>query len=164
MITLTLKEIRKHELCKDGWKKLTEGLGGIKKYGEETPITFEQIYDINGYDDTLWCLRVTEERYHHLWRHFAVDCAKQVEHLMGDERSKAALIVARSYASGEATGEELPASWDAAWSAAWSASWDTARSAARDAQIKLLLKYCELGERPANSVELLKGYINDQTN
>lgn len=74
-------------------------------------------------------------------RLFAVWCARQVEHLMTDERSIAALDVAERFAAGDATKDELAAAWDAAWDAArdaardaaWAAAWAAARDAAWDA-------------------------------
>jgi hypothetical protein len=77
-------------------------------------------------------------------RLFAVFCARSVEHLLTDQRSRDAIDVAERFAKGEATAEELSAAWDPAWSAAsaawdaaraaaWSAAWDAARDAAWDA-------------------------------
>jgi hypothetical protein len=68
--------------------------------------------------------------------------ARQVQHLMTDPRSLAALDVAERHARGEATDEQLDAArdaagaaaWDAAWAAAGAAAWDAARDAAGDAQ------------------------------
>ena len=135
-ITFTLDEIFKHQPCKDGYAKLVKSLGGKKSYGKDTPITLKQIYDSNSYDDALWCLRTTPEETHYLWRHFAVDCAKQVEYLMSDDRSKNALVVSRAFADGSATEEDRAAAWAAAW-AAWAAAgaagaaaWDAAGAAA----------------------------------
>ena len=63
-------------------------------------------------------------------RQFALWCARQVEHLMEDERSKEALNVVERFLNGEATQEELKAARSAADAAARSAD---ARSAAADA-------------------------------
>lgn len=134
-IYTTLAQIRSNSPCEDGYKKLCKSLGGIDKYGKDTPIKFEQIFDSNGYDDTLWCLRTVDEKYFPLWRHFAVDVAEIVEHLMTDCRSRNALRVARLYADGSATYEELAAAWAAA------------RDAARAVQMRLLFEYCRTGER-----------------
>lgn len=112
-ITTTLAKIKSHSPCEDGYKKLVKNLGGLK-YGKDTPITFKQIYDSNGYNDCLWCLRSVDEKFYPLWRHFAVDAAQAVEHLMTDQRSKDALKVARRHADGKATDEELAAAGDAA--------------------------------------------------
>ena len=103
IIYTTLKQIRAHSPCEDGYKKLCKYLGGIEKYGEDTPVTFKQIYDSNGYDDTLWCLRTVDEKWFPLWRHFACDAADDVRHLMIDDRSLNAIDVARRFADGLAT-------------------------------------------------------------
>ena len=64
-------------------------------------------------------------------RLIAVKCARQVQHLMKDERSINALDVAERFANGEATQEELNAAGDAARAAgeaagdaAWAAAWE----------------------------------------
>jgi hypothetical protein len=142
MITTTLKEIRQCGLERgsgEGYDLLRKNLG--KDYGDNTPITFRQIYNSNGYNDTMWCLRATDEKYHNLWRHFAVDCAEYVEHLMDDAWSKNALKVARKHADGKATDEDLDsagadardAAGDAARYVAWAASLAASLTAARDA-------------------------------
>jgi hypothetical protein len=64
-------------------------------------------------------------------RKFAVWCARQVQHLMTDARSVAALDVAERHAEGLATDEELHAAWDAAGRASWFAVRDAAGAAAR---------------------------------
>ena len=98
-------------------------------------------------------------------RLFAVWCERQVQHLMPDERSIAALDVAERRANGNATDEELrTAAWvaraaasDVAWMAAWraaEAARDTvgvardtvgvvAREAVRAAQAEYLRKNCK---------------------
>ena len=63
-------------------------------------------------------------------RLFAVWSARQVQHLMTDARSIAALDVAERYARGRATDAELAEAWDAARDAARDAAWDAARDAA----------------------------------
>jgi len=67
-------------------------------------------------------------------RLFAVFCARQVEHLLTDQRSLSAIATAERYANGEATSDELAAACAAACAAAWDAASDAARSAARSAQ------------------------------
>jgi hypothetical protein len=65
-------------------------------------------------------------------RLFGVFCARSVEHLMTDQRSRDAIDVAERFAKGEATAEELSAA-SAAARAASDAAWSAARAAARDA-------------------------------
>ena len=69
-------------------------------------------------------------------RLYAVWCARQVQHLMTDQRSIDALDVAERYANGLANENELAAASDAAeWDAAWAvgAASDAAGSAAGSA-------------------------------
>ena len=142
MITTTLNRIRAHGPCAEGWQKLLKGLG--KTHADDEPLQFSEILRINGLDDALWCCRA-EPQYAKEWRLYAVWCARQVQHLMSDPRSLAALDVAEMYANGQATDDDLAAAraaardaardaaWDAAWYAAWDAAWYAARAAARAA-------------------------------
>jgi hypothetical protein len=94
------------------------------------------ILDSNGLDDTIWCFRAVEGHDKEK-RLFAVWCARQVQHLMADQRSIDALDVAERYANGLATDDELSAAWAVDGAAAWAAAraaraaaWAAARAAA----------------------------------
>ena len=137
----TLNKIREYSPCASGWEKLLSYLGKTK--ADDEPLLITTILDSNGLDDAIWCLR-TVEGYDREIRLFAVWCARQVQHLLKDQRSLDALDVAERYANGEATDAELTAAKDAAWSAedvvraaAWAAedaAWAAwAAEAARDA-------------------------------
>ena len=118
--TTTLARIRAHNPCETGYKKLCKGLGGIRTYGKDTPVTVRQIVEINGLDDALWCLRTMPE-HDRRWLLLAVRYARRVQHLMTDPRSVAAVDVAERHARGLATDEELAeaeTSARAAWVAA----------------------------------------------
>jgi uncharacterized protein YjbJ (UPF0337 family) len=128
MIYTTLNAIRKHDPCQDSWRKLLAHLGKTKADNARLP--FAVIVEACGLDDALWATRVAP-RHKKTWRLYAVWCGRQVQHLMTDARSVAALDVAERYANGKATTKELAAAWDAAWDAAW-AGWHAA-GAARDA-------------------------------
>jgi hypothetical protein len=117
----TLNAIRKHGPCEDGWKKLLRHLG--KTQADDEPLSIATILDSNGLDDALWCLRAVEGCDREI-RLYAAWCARQVQHLMTDPRSLAALDVAERYAQGLATDEELRDALDAA-----RAAWDAARAA-----------------------------------
>ena len=142
MMYTTLNEIRIHSPCSEGWEKLLKHLEKTKS--DDAPLSFLTILESNGLDDALWCLRAAPKDWESTIRMFAVWCAKQVEHLMTDERSKNALLVAQNHALGLATDEELAAA-DAAWAAslaARAAAW-AARDAAKDAQKEMFIKMCE---------------------
>jgi hypothetical protein len=105
-ITTTLKRIRTHSPCREGWEKLLQGLD--KKAADDEPLAFSKIVEINGIDDALWCCRA-DPKHARTWQLFAVWCARQVQHLMTDPRSVAALDVAERRANGTATDDELSA-------------------------------------------------------
>jgi len=136
-ITTTLNRIRAHSPCAAGWAKLLRHLG--KTQADDEALPFSVIVESNGLDDALWCCRA-EPQHDREWRLFAVWCARQVQHLMTDPRSLAALDVAERYAIGEATQDELTAAWSAAADtagaaaaaadAAWAADADAAAVAA----------------------------------
>ena len=146
----TLNKIRAHAPCADGWKKLLKHLG--KTEADDEPLNIKTIIESNGVDDALWCLQAVEGKDKEI-RLFAVWCARQVQHLMADQRSLDALDVAERFANGLASEEELndaakPA-WDAAEAAnaaardaAWAAR-DAAGVAAKEAQAKKLIEICE---------------------
>jgi hypothetical protein len=168
-LTTTLNRIRTHGPCEPGWKKLLAGLG--KTRADDEPLPFATIVRINGLDDALWCARA-EPQHARVWRLFAVWCGRQVQHLMRDPRSIAALDVAERHANGVATDAELRAAWaaaraavrTAAW-AAWAAVWAAVGredDAAEDAALAAVWAAgaaraaAEDGEREAQAAEFLR--------
>jgi hypothetical protein len=126
----TLNKIRERSPCGDGWAKLLRHLG--KTQADDEPLALVTILDSNGLGDALWCLRACDgiDREARL---YAVWCARQVQHLMTDPRSLAALDVAERHANAQVTDDELAAARAAAWAAANDGAWDAARAAARAA-------------------------------
>lgn len=139
----TLNKIREHSPCVEGWAKLLSSLNKTK--ADDEPLALSYILESNGLDDTLWCFRAVagfdkEKRLYAVW------CARQVQHLLTDERSLKALDVAERFAKGEASKAELKAASDAAWDVARdatgaalaagdavTAAWGAAEATARDA-------------------------------
>ena len=143
----TLNKIRKHNPCAEGWKKLLAHLS--KSSGDDDKLPLLTILEYNGFDDALWALRAVDG-YDHEIRLFAVWCARQVQHLMTDPRSLAALDVAERFANGTATKDELSDAARAAYDAADAAdaydAYDAARAAydvARAAQEAAFRKLIE---------------------
>ncbi len=110
-ITITLRQIRAQDPCASGWEKLLRSKGKTSADDEAFPLT--DVLDSNGLDDCLQCLRCLPE-HDRLWRRLAVHYARQVQHIMTDPRSLAALDVADRHWQGLATDEELEAAWAAA--------------------------------------------------
>jgi hypothetical protein len=135
----TLNAIREHGPCEGGWRKLLRHLG--KTQPDDEPLSIVTVLDSNGLDDALWCLRAVTGHDREI-RLYAVWCARQVQHLMTDPRSLAALDVAERHADKLATDEELAAARAAARDAAWDAARDAAWDAARDAQSQRLREVC----------------------
>jgi len=127
MICTTLNKIRACSPCESGWSKLLKHLDKTKADDESLP--FSVIVESNGIEDAIWCCR-TVEGYDKEWRLFAVWCARQVQHLMTDERSIKAIDIAERFANGDATKDELYAAWNAAWAVAWAAAGAAASDAA----------------------------------
>ena len=118
MITTTLNRIWAHGPCAEGWAKLLKHLG--KTQADDDPLPFTTILESNGLDDALWCCRA-EPQYAKEWRLYGVWCARQVQHLLSDQRSIDALDVSERYANGQATDAELETARAAARAAAWAA-------------------------------------------
>lgn len=55
-IETTFTKLREGSACTRRYKHLVRKLGGITKYGKDTPITLLQILDSNGIADTLFIL------------------------------------------------------------------------------------------------------------
>jgi len=111
--------------------------------GMESEMNILETLETEGLDAAI----VAAEDHPRELRLFLVCCAREVQHLMKDQRSLDALDVAEKYARGEATDEELIAACYAASDAAWDASdaageaewyaaraaWDAAKAASEDA-------------------------------
>ena len=141
---VTLKDLREKSACFYGYNRLVLSLQGkefSEKYQDRESyikcshnglIPIEYILSSNGIDDALWALRCVKDADRDL-RLFAVWCARQVQHLMNDERSINALDVSERFANGQASESERDAAVDAARAAARAAAWDAAQDAAWEA-------------------------------
>jgi len=167
VITVTLNQIRRHSPCEDGWRKLLVSKG--KTQADDEPFPLEDVLDSNGLYDCMWCLRALGPEHHGWMRHFAVDCAEDVRHLLIDERSLEALAVARRFADGKATDDELAAAWAAAraassaaaWAAESAAAWAAVRAAARAASNAAAWAASNAAARAAQSPRLREYLRND---
>jgi hypothetical protein len=147
MITTTLRQLRQHSPCSEGWRTLLSYLG--KTGVDDEPLPLVTILQSNGLDDALWCLRTITGHDKEIIR-FALACAQDVRHLMTDRRLLDALdalerhleiplsreeldrvLVAAEWAAAQAARAAEAAAEAAARSAraAWTAAWEAARAA-----------------------------------
>jgi hypothetical protein len=142
MIHTTFNKCHDAGACTEGYRKLAKHLGGVKKYGKDTPIPLSVIIESNGLADALWTLRCTVEplkEIENILIEFACQCAEHVLHFYEDEypddkRPRLAIEAARycitdkspaAYEAGKEAGRDA---WEAAWAtgdvattAAWAA-------------------------------------------
>ena len=121
MITTTLRQIRQHNPCSEGWRTLLSSLG--KTGADDEPLPLTTILQSNGLDDALWCLMTITGHDKEITR-FALACAQEVKHLMTDQRSLDALDALARHLESPLSREELDqvlAAARAADSAAWAA-------------------------------------------
>lgn len=132
MLTTTLKEIRLHSPCNEGWDTLLTYLDKSPTEAKTCvdPLPVMTVLKSNNIEDALWVLYNCINP--HICRLFASDCAERVLHVFENERPddarlRKAIEVARNP---NATNQERNA----------------ARAAARAAQEKRLRQYLEHGE------------------
>ena len=106
-ITTTLRAIRKHNPCKDGWEKLLASLGKTK--ADDEPLAMTSIVESNGLDDALWCLRALGPEHHKLIVSLLCDFAERSLKFVpeGELRPAECLRITRLWIDGKATTEEV---------------------------------------------------------
>lgn len=151
--TITFRRARAAEACTASYRRMARHVGGIRRFGRDTPLPIATVLDVLGLDDALWALDAAG--HHRVLRLWACDCAERAlpvfegEH-PGDRRPREALRVSRLYARGLATDDALTAAQAAAWAAgraardAWAArdaayaAWDAAQASTWDATLAAL--------------------------
>ncbi len=136
----TLSKIREQSPCEDGYIKLCKNLGGVRKYGAETPLKFSRIIESNGVEDAIWCLRTICPKHEKEVRLFAADVAESVLHLYeekypGEDGPRKATQAARDFAEGRITIEDLCTAYAAAAAAAGALALAGAGAGAADAAV-----------------------------
>jgi hypothetical protein len=117
--------LRKHDACPDGYA-----------WAVSTCKTMQQVWDTAKPEWLIWVATRPGVLDDVTLRRFACWCARQVWHLLTDERSRHAVETAERFCDGKATLEELAAARAAATvadTAARAAATVAARAAARDA-------------------------------
>ena len=144
MLHTTFRKAKEAKACIESYKRMAKAVGGIKKYGLDTPIPLDKILEVCGLNDTLWTLGIVLEPADREIRVFVCDCVERVLPLFekkypDDNRPRQAIETARKFANGQANKVELDAADAAAWAAARAAALaardvrDVAGAGARDA-------------------------------
>ena len=156
MLHTTFRKAKEARACIESYKKMAMALGGVKEYGEDTPIPLDKVLEVCGLDDALWSLCIVLEPADREIRLLACDFAEHIlpiyeKRYPNDNRPRNAIATSRRFANGEATREELDAACAAAWAAraaaraAWAAAkaaaWAAARAAGREWQMERFLKF-----------------------
>ena len=128
MLNTTFNKLRESGACTEGYRKLAKSLGGVDKYGANTPIPLDEIIESNGIQDTIWTLRCTIEPSENLLIEFACLCAGHVLHFYedkypDDKRPRLAIEAARRCITDKS---KTAASAAAAYAAASAAAADAA--------------------------------------
>lgn len=109
--TTTLAKLHAAGACEPRYRHLCKSLGGVRKYGRNTPITLLQILDICGLDDALWALRACDNA-EAFSRETVCRFAERVLPIYeakhpSDDRPRKCIETARRYACGAATSYDL---------------------------------------------------------
>ena len=85
MLNTTFNKCHEAGACPEGYRKLAKALGGVDKYGKDTPIPLSKIVESNGLLDAIWTLRCTLEPSENIQIEFACRCAEHVLHFYEDK-------------------------------------------------------------------------------
>ena len=141
MLYTTFAKAHEEGACIESYRKMTKSLGGITKYGKDTPIPLDKVIEVCGLQDAIWSLRCTIEESENISIEFACRCAEHVLHFFedkypNDRRPRQAIEAARNCITNKSLAAVSAASAaSAARSAAYaavsavSATWSAARSA-----------------------------------
>ena len=77
MLTTNFAKIHAENGSAEIYKKLAEALGGVSRYGQNTPITLDIIVESIGLADAVWAMRCANEPPFNLLLEFACRCAER---------------------------------------------------------------------------------------
>ena len=125
-LNTTFRLLREADVYESRYRILARALGGIRKYGADTPIPLLKILHQIDLGDALWGLRCTIEDSEKFSRLLAADFAEHVlpifeKEYPNDDRPRRAIQAARDYAEGKIDIYQLDDAAEAAWEAAFEA-------------------------------------------
>ena len=122
MLHTTFRKLKEAGACKPSYKKMAKALGGVRKYGLDTPIPLDKVLEVCGLDDAFWSLRIILEDADKEIRLLVCDYAERVlpifeREFPKDNRPRNTIAVTRLFIEGQATRDELEIARDAVWAA-----------------------------------------------
>ena len=102
MLTTTFVKIKAEPGSAEIYKKLAEALGGVSRYGQNTPITLDIIVESMGLAEAIWAARCANEPPFTMLLEFACRCAEHALPVFEakypeDKRVRSAIAAARKY-------------------------------------------------------------------
>jgi hypothetical protein len=102
MLTTNFVRVKAEPGSEEIYKKLAEALGGVSRYGQNTPITLDIIVESTGLADAIWAMSCVNESPFNLLMEFACRCAEHALPVFEakypeDKRVRAAIAAARKY-------------------------------------------------------------------
>jgi len=61
MLHTTFAKAKEQGACIESYRKMAKAVGGITKYGKNTPIGLDKVFEVCGLQDTIWAFRCTIE-------------------------------------------------------------------------------------------------------
>jgi len=121
MLHTTFAKAKEANACIERYKKMGKALGGIARYGKDTPVGLDKVLETCGLQDAVWCFRCTIEPPGNTLIEFTCQCAEHVLHFYedkypDDKRPRQAIETARICIT-----DKSNAAADAAYVAAYAA-------------------------------------------
>src|SRR3990167_4233695 len=125
MLHTTFAKAKEANACVESYKRMGDALGGITKYGKDTPIPLDKVLEVCGLTDAIWSLQCTTEPSENFLIEFACGCAEHVlcffeDKYPDDKRPRKAIEAARICLTDKSQAARA-AAWRAAWNAAGAA-------------------------------------------
>lgn len=112
----TMRRIWRFKPCQQGQALLWRHFGALQI--NDDPILFTTLVDAAGLNNAIWSTQSRPD-FAHLWRRYALFCARQVAHHVKHPTAPAAMARAEGHLSGTVTRQQLAASWGDCDRAIW---------------------------------------------
>ena len=123
MLHTTFARAKTAGACIESYRKMGKVLGGISKWGSDTPIPLDKVIKVCVLQDAIWAFRCTIEPSENILSEFTCQCLEHSSHVVEAAQSLADKSLAARNAARNARNAARNAG-DVARCAAWDAAWD----------------------------------------